>query len=149
MTEGPAKSNESFDGRSNPDGCIVRDPARREVSLPKFRTPELVALEMALVRDQLDLYVETERLRLAGECCVELDQLQSELARLQDPIFKHSSRKASGTMVDDARGVVDSSGRAADHAARVDSPDSRPTQARPYHPVTQRSQGTFDHPLRA
>jgi hypothetical protein len=121
VADSPAASKDGLDGQSAPSGCIA--PCR-EGGIPKFRTPELVALELVLVRDQLDLYTATGRLRLAGECCVELDQLRSELAQLQDLTLRTLSRKAPGTATaDDARDVVGSSLLAGDQPVRVGSPE--------------------------
>jgi hypothetical protein len=51
------------------------------------------------VRDQLDQYVASGRLRLAGECCVELDQLLEELAGLRNHPFGYAYRKVPGTLI--------------------------------------------------
>jgi hypothetical protein len=85
VTGGPAASQEPFDGRSTLNGRTAHKSARRGGRAPKARTHELIARELLLVRDQLDRYVATGRLALAGECCVELDQLLREMARLQEP----------------------------------------------------------------
>lgn len=78
MTCGSAAPQVALDGPE--DGLSADEPAvqRRD---PKARTPELVASELALVREQLEGHVAAGRLLLAGECCVELDQLVSELGR--------------------------------------------------------------------
>ena len=84
MAGGPVASQQGSDGRSTPlKRGLAHDLVGHEIG-PKIRTPELVAEELVLVRDQLDRYVAAKRLRLAGECCVELDQLLSELGRLED-----------------------------------------------------------------
>jgi len=70
----------------SPDGPSAHELAVRRRNDPKARTLELVAAELALVRDQLDRHVAAGRLRLAGERCVELDQLVSELGRLRSHV---------------------------------------------------------------
>jgi hypothetical protein len=45
---------------------------------PTQRTYELVARELAARRREHNCHIENGRLRLAGECCVELEQLTRE-----------------------------------------------------------------------
>jgi hypothetical protein len=84
MAGGPAASQQASDERSTPlNRGLAHDLVGHDGNGPKIRTPELVAGELESVRGQLDRCVAAGRLRLAGECCVELDQLLSELGRLR------------------------------------------------------------------
>jgi hypothetical protein len=47
-----------------------------------MRTLGLVMREMELIRAERERHLQAGRLRLAGECCVELDQLTREYAAL-------------------------------------------------------------------
>jgi hypothetical protein len=64
---------------SRPAGC---DPPSGS-GAPTERTFELVERELALVRAERDRYVADGRLKLAGECCVELEQLVREFVALR------------------------------------------------------------------
>lgn len=57
-------------------GSDVAEPARVH---PAERTRGMIEHELAVVRTECDEHIAKGRLRLAGECCAELDQLIREL----------------------------------------------------------------------
>jgi hypothetical protein len=50
---------------------------------PTQRTYKLVTRELAMRRRERDDHIENGRLRLAGECCVDLEQLTREYVALR------------------------------------------------------------------
>lgn len=64
---------------SIPDGGVAQSQPAHEPG-PRARTPELIAGELRLVRDQLDRHCQNGDLSLAAECSFDLEQLRIELA---------------------------------------------------------------------
>jgi hypothetical protein len=82
---GVVPSQDALGVQSVPGKGAVAAREHLQAGTPRSRTLELVAAELMLVRDELDRHVGHGRLRLAGECSVELEQLRAEFGRLKGP----------------------------------------------------------------